>query len=389
MELSDINNMSGRQFEELIYTIFIKMGFRANITQLTGDGGIDIEAYYDGPVFSGKYSVQCKRWKNVVGEPIIRDFYGAVVSANSLKGIIITSSSFSRQAYEFARGKNLELIDHDVLMKLINSFNEPIDKQQNLAGFLTEEDFDKDTYIILKERNNNEPKNLRLQEVMICFLSKAVLEKGFTSKNNGLLNELDARVETYITFIGSKNSNEIKIRKYFAKWTRAMICFVQGNVVQSFDLIKECQSMTIGWEMRRKRGQEFYFVLKSDTHDRFLYILFDLLGVEKLKDQILFKVRKGPGHGYPFDNLGNVDNGEIMQVYAIMRDITNHSEGLLAIYDFLIGWPVGLEIDSKNKRYIVEIIDISVRELLNRFLPGGIPEVQKQRQIIEASWSMG
>ena len=74
-----------------------------------------------------------------------------------------------------------------------------------------------------------------------------------------------------------------------------------------------------------------------------------------------------------------------MQVYAIIRDIINHSEGLLTSRDFLVGWPIGFEIDPINKQYIVEIIDISVGELLDRFLPDGIPEVEKQRQIIEVS----
>jgi len=309
MELNDINLLSGREFEELIYTVLIKMGFRANITQLTGDGGIDIEAYYDGPIFSGKYSVQCKRWKNVVGEPIIRDFYGAVVSSKSLKGIIITSSSFSRQAYEFAADKNLELIDHELLIKIINSVNVPLEKWDNLAGFLMENDFDTDSYIILKDRINKDPKNLRVQEIMISVLSKAVLEMGYKSKNNGMVNELDARIRTYIDFIGPKKTNELKARKYYAKWVRAMIRFIQGDVVQSYDLIKELQSIVIKWQLRRKRGQKLDFVLNCETHDRFLYILFDLLGIEKLKEPILFKVSKGLGIGYPWDKLEDMDNG--------------------------------------------------------------------------------
>jgi hypothetical protein len=74
-----------------------------------------------------------------------------------------------------------------------------------------------------------------------------------------------------------------------------------------------------------------------------------------------------------------------MQIYSIINDVNQHSQGIIATSEFLIGWPVGLEINSQKKHIIVDIIDISIGELLNRFLPDGIPDIDKQRRIIERS----
>ncbi|NLB78155.1 MAG: restriction endonuclease [Clostridiaceae bacterium] len=385
MNIDQINSLTGREFEELIYRILIKMGFRANITQTTGDGGIDIEAYYDGPIFSGKYLVQCKRWKNVVGEPIIRDFYGTLVAAKALKGIIITSSYFSKQAHEFASGKNMELIAQDELIKFINISDIQIEKGEYLSDFIYDIEFDLDNYTILKDRINNDPRNLRLHELIISQLLRAVIKSDVNAKINGLFNELEARLDTYRKVVNGKTS-ESKSRIYCAQWIKAMLCFIQGDLVQSYDLIKTIQSIQINkWELRRKEGFNSKLLLKTSTHDRFLYILFDLLQVEKAKEPILYRTSKEPGCHYAMDNLDNLDNGNIMQIYSIINDVNQHSQGIIATSEFLIGWPVGLEINSQKKHIIVDIIDISIGELLNRFLPDGIPDIDKQRRIIERS----
>jgi len=82
----DIDKLSGLEFEKLIYDVLIRLGFRANLTKSSGDGGIDIEAFYDGLLFKGKYIIQCKRWDSKVGEPVLRDLYGTIISNNALKG---------------------------------------------------------------------------------------------------------------------------------------------------------------------------------------------------------------------------------------------------------------------------------------------------------------
>lgn len=115
---SNINSLSGTEFEVICKQLVEKMGFVAEMTKTTGDGGIDIIAYNYQPLLSGKYVIQCKRYSGSVGEPIIRDLYGVVTSERANKGILMTTGTFTAPAIKFAEGKPLELIDGSKFLEL-------------------------------------------------------------------------------------------------------------------------------------------------------------------------------------------------------------------------------------------------------------------------------
>lgn len=46
--------------------------------------------------------IQAKRWGNTVGRPEIQKFAGALQGQRAKKGIIITTSNFSKEAQEYA-----------------------------------------------------------------------------------------------------------------------------------------------------------------------------------------------------------------------------------------------------------------------------------------------
>jgi HJR/Mrr/RecB family endonuclease len=112
----------GKALEEEVKELLQSMGLQATTTRTTGDGGIDIVAYSDSPVFSGKYVVQCKDWAGSVGEGVVRDLYGVVTAEAANKGILITTGTISKSAQKFADGKPLELIDGEQLSKLLSKF---------------------------------------------------------------------------------------------------------------------------------------------------------------------------------------------------------------------------------------------------------------------------
>ena len=122
--IGNLQNLSGQEFEMLISGLLTRMGFQAEMTKTTGDGGIDIIAVLDKPIFGGRYLFQCKRFApdNLVGAPTVRDFYGAVTADRAVKGIFITTSEFTVQAREFARKVGVELIDLEHLQKLLLEF---------------------------------------------------------------------------------------------------------------------------------------------------------------------------------------------------------------------------------------------------------------------------
>jgi len=129
MTLTDISSMSGIEFESLCQQLMIKMGFEVETTKASGDGGIDLIAYNHQPFTQGKYIVQCKRYTGSVGEPVIRDLYGVVMSERANKGILITTGTITASAFAFANGKPIELIDGDKLQSLLfqnNILNESL-----------------------------------------------------------------------------------------------------------------------------------------------------------------------------------------------------------------------------------------------------------------------
>lgn len=117
-EFTDINSLSGMDFEKLCKNLLEKMNFEVSTTKQSGDGGIDLIAYNNQPMLVGKYIVQCKRYSGSVGEPIIRDLYGVVNSERANKGILITTGTFTKSAIDFSIGKQLELIDGEKLNQL-------------------------------------------------------------------------------------------------------------------------------------------------------------------------------------------------------------------------------------------------------------------------------
>lgn len=118
----DINSMSGIEFEELCQTLVELMGFSTESTKASGDGGIDIIAYNYQPIISGKYIIQCKRYSGSVGEPVIRDLYGVVMSERANKGILMTTGYFTNHALNFAVDKPIELIDGQKLNDLLEQY---------------------------------------------------------------------------------------------------------------------------------------------------------------------------------------------------------------------------------------------------------------------------
>ena len=116
-----LEQISGIEFEQTVTELLIRMGFRAEMTKTTGDGGIDIVAVLDKPIVGGKYLFQCKRYAvdNLIGAAIVREFYGAVTAEGAVKGILVTTSGFTAQAREFAERVGIEMIDLVRLQELL------------------------------------------------------------------------------------------------------------------------------------------------------------------------------------------------------------------------------------------------------------------------------
>lgn len=115
----NLDSVDPKEFERLIKNLLQKMGFIAEVTKDSHDGGIDVIALSNNPITGGRIIVQCKRRKDTIPVEIIRDLYGALTHERANKGILIATSNFSYDCEKFADGKPIELIDRRRLELLL------------------------------------------------------------------------------------------------------------------------------------------------------------------------------------------------------------------------------------------------------------------------------
>ena len=105
---TDLLELSAEQFEDLV------RGHRATRVGGAGDHGVDVRVKTkDG----ANRIVQCKRWRRPVGEPAIRDSYGAVEHEKADKGVVVATRGFTGPAKRWAKGKPLVLCDSELFFK--------------------------------------------------------------------------------------------------------------------------------------------------------------------------------------------------------------------------------------------------------------------------------
>ena len=128
IELDGFNlaTMPWEDFEYFVRELFDKMfnidGGEVKVTQASHDGGVDAIAFDDDPIRGGKFVIQAKRYNNVVPVSAVRDLYGTMIHEGATKGILVTTSSYGKDAYDFAQDKPITLIDGQALLGLLNKY---------------------------------------------------------------------------------------------------------------------------------------------------------------------------------------------------------------------------------------------------------------------------
>lgn len=116
----NLMDLSPTEFENLVSNLFGKMGLETKLTRASRDGGVDAVAFDPRPVLGGKVVIQAKRYKNTVGVSAVRDLFGTLMNEGASKGILVATSGYGTDAYEFAKDKPLELIDGGGLLYLLD-----------------------------------------------------------------------------------------------------------------------------------------------------------------------------------------------------------------------------------------------------------------------------
>lgn len=124
--LDTVRSCSPMFFERLVIDLLLKMGYGGSRLDAgkaigrSGDNGIDGIIKEDKLGLDTIY-IQAKRWDGTVSRPEIQKFAGALHGQRSRKGIFITTSSFSKEAWEYASSIDIKiiLIDGERLTQLM------------------------------------------------------------------------------------------------------------------------------------------------------------------------------------------------------------------------------------------------------------------------------
>ena len=139
--------------ESVVVELLTAMGYgggdaeMARVTGRSGDGGIDGKVREDALGLDEVY-VQAKRYADgsTVGEGDLRNFAGAIDAAGTVKGVFVTTATFTHAAADYVRRspKRIVLIDGDELARLMVRYDVGVRSQDLSIKRIDEDYFDQD-----------------------------------------------------------------------------------------------------------------------------------------------------------------------------------------------------------------------------------------------------
>lgn len=113
--LTDTLSLSPSDFERRIQFLLQDLGWE-HVAWVggPGDGGVDLRGIHRGQ----RCIVQCKRYQGRVDPKYIRDLEGARNHEGADRAYLITTGYFTKQGYDWVRGKPIELWDGKILSAL-------------------------------------------------------------------------------------------------------------------------------------------------------------------------------------------------------------------------------------------------------------------------------
>jgi restriction system protein len=147
--LEKVKKCSPLFFERLVINLLVKMGYGGSLKDAgqaigrSGDGGVDGVIKEDKLGLDNIY-IQAKKWTDRnVGSPDIDQFAGALSKMKAHKGILITTSSFSKEALGTVKdyGAKIVLIDGAQVAQLMIDYDVGVSREQVYEIKKTNSDF--------------------------------------------------------------------------------------------------------------------------------------------------------------------------------------------------------------------------------------------------------
>lgn len=117
--LSQIDSLSGKEFEEYLKLLFEKMGYSVELTKVSGDFGADL-------ILKKKKEhiiVQSKCFSKTVGVKAVQEIIGARRHYGADDAVVVTNNYFSKEAQTLALENDVKLVDRDLLLRIVQKNN--------------------------------------------------------------------------------------------------------------------------------------------------------------------------------------------------------------------------------------------------------------------------
>jgi hypothetical protein len=114
------------EFETLVAEVWEADGWDTQVSQASNDMGVDVEAYKTDGIVDQKAVIQAKRYSgnNKIGRPKIQQYHALKEQDPEADvAVVVTTSSFTSTAEEWAADHNVKLVDGDDLLHLIEERN--------------------------------------------------------------------------------------------------------------------------------------------------------------------------------------------------------------------------------------------------------------------------
>lgn len=224
--MQDIDQLSGREFEEYLALILKRNGYRVELTKASGDFGADLILYDDSS--SAPIIVQTKRYSNKVPLTAVQEVCAAINYYHAREAWVITNSYFTKPASELASASNIRLIDRLALAELICSTQ---GISELLTNFSTEGTLSvytsKDTFL---QYDMEEPKEVvsekeRVTPANLTFRQEAFQAQSEISTGTLSFDEIKARISKIESHKPTCQDNYITLHFFYQTLAEVIYSF--------------------------------------------------------------------------------------------------------------------------------------------------------------------
>ena len=107
-------DMSPEEFEHYCAAVLQEMNWKARVTQVSGDQGVDIVADKRGM----RIVIQCKKYSKPVGNRAVQEIVAAIAHEDAQRGVVVTTSDYTPAAENLAASNEVLLLHHSDLRRI-------------------------------------------------------------------------------------------------------------------------------------------------------------------------------------------------------------------------------------------------------------------------------